>query len=493
MKRVLLNFICMVLLLDVSNAFGITISGDHYTDIHVNTNMVIENNGHIYGDIYFDGGYNLTIVNHGDIIGQFFTVPGATVMQSVDSADDINIINNLIGHTIDVYHAGNLNMADLIAISGNASEIVINDSTLVIDRYIPNENPPIHLNNSVSIRINGSCLVESGTVLENINGVPNVEIFGADPMYIATGYPDGDKLNVKLARQTNYSIVFGGALGNYLDSLRDANARDKLISNLDRAGNRRELNHILNNSAHVHPVLLATPIKIFNTMDDMLIFNDTDALASISPLYITSDDFSMWGGKLNVSGMVHDNIFARLGVYGGMLNYDGKFDEYNSTLYGGNFDVAYVDKDFYVGTYGKLSYAQFNDIDVLHNGKVTKDPHGIVGQFGFDSGPIFGVLSDVRIAPFVGGIIDYANVLNDTDTDFNARAGVEATVDTVQDGNKYMVGMRAFIQTDGGIYAMLRSNMLSIADGVGGGINLGVLYNDSVVSYKIGLDINFLF
>lgn len=493
MKRVLLNFIYVTLLLDISNAYGLDIYGEYLPDIHITGNTVIENNGNICGNIYFDGGYNLTIINHGNISGQFFTVSGATVTQSVDSADDINIISNLSGYTIEVRNADNLNMADLIAISGNASEIVINDSTLVIDRYIPNVNPVIYLNNSVSIHINGAYLVESGTVLENIDGTPDVDIFGNDPMYIAATSIDGDKLNVRLSRQTNYSIVFGGALGDYLDSLRDADSHDKLITNLDRAGNRHELNRMLNSSARVHPILLTKPMKIFNTMDDVLIFNDTDAMASISPFYIISDEVSMWGGKANISGMINDNIFARFGIYGGMLNYDGEFDEYNSVLYGGNFDVSYVDKDFYFGTYGKLSYAQFNDIDVFHNGHITKDPHGIAGQFGVDAGPIFHTLNEIRIAPFVGGIVDYANVINDTDTDFNVRAGVEATLDTSQDGNKYMVGMRASVQTDGALYAMLRSNMLSIADGVGGGINLGILYNDSVVSYKIGLDINFLF
>ena len=82
---------------------------------------------------------------------------------------------------------------------------------------------------------------------------------------------------------------------------------------------------------------------------------------------------------------------------------------------------------------------------------------------------------------------------NNHTTDFNARAGIEFTVNTAHDGNKYDAGMRTFIQTDGGIYAMIYSNMLSIADGIGGGVNLGALYNDSVLSYKIGLDINVLF
>ena len=73
------------------------------------------------------------------------------------------------------------------------------------------------------------------------------------------------------------------------------------------------------------------------------------------------------------------------------------------------------------------------------------------------------------------------------------RLGAETMVATIQDGNKYGVGLRAYIQTDGSIYAMLNSNMLSIADGVGGGINLGVLYSDSVISYKVALDIKFIF
>ncbi|MBO4746025.1 MAG: hypothetical protein J5613_03075 [Alphaproteobacteria bacterium] len=462
-------------------------------DIYITDDTVIENNGIIRGNIIFNDAYNLDITNHNSIESNFITVAGATITQNITTQNDIHAIDNLTNYTLKVVNADGLNMADLVAMAGGASEVRVTDSLLVLGDDLSYFAAPIYFNHSNTFVINGTNLTQSCTLLSNVHGTPYMTMTDIDPMYVGTPNIVGGELKITLLRQTNYSLVFDGALGQYLDGLRDANADDKLLRKLDRVGTRRAMYDVLNESGRIKPIKLLEPMRVVNTLNDVRVFNNTDSMANIAPMYISSDEFNVIGGTLNVSGKVDDNIFARVGLFGGRMSYSGDLDEYKSWLYGANLDVAYMDKDFYVGTYTTLLYSKFSDISVFDNGKIVKNPNGVSGRFGLDTGPVFVASDEIKIAPFIGGTIDYATILNNHTTDFNARAGIEFTVNTAHDGNKYDAGMRTFIQTDGGIYAMIYSNMLSIADGIGGGVNLGALYNDSVLSYKIGLDINVLF
>ena len=462
-------------------------------NIYITDDTVIENNGIIRGNIIFNDAYSLDITNHNSIESNFTTIDGATITQNVSSQNDIHAIDNLINYTLKVTNADGLNMADLVAMAGGASEVRITDSLLVLGDDLSYFTVPIYFNHSNTFIINGANLTQSCTLLSNVYGTPYMIPTDIDPMYVASSDIVGGELKITLLRQTNYSLVFDGALGQYLDGLRDANADDKLLRKLDRAGTRSAMHNLLNKSGRVNPIKLLKPMQAVNALNDVRVFNNTDAMANIAPMYISSNEFNVIGGALNVSGKMDDDIFARVGLFGARMNYNGDLDEYNSWLYGANLDVAYMDKDFYVGTYNTLLYSKFSDMAVFDNGKIVKNPNGFSGRFGLDAGPVFVASDEIKIAPFIGGTIDYATILNDHSTDFNAHGGIEFTVNTAHDGNKYDAGMRAFVQTDGGIYAMIYSNMLSVADGIGGGVNLGALYNDSVLSYKIGLDVNVLF
>ncbi len=462
-------------------------------NVYITDDTVIENNGIIRGNIIFNDAYNLSITNHNVIESNFMSAPGATVTQIVSNQNDIYGIDNLNNHVLKVQNANMLNMADLIAIAGGVSEMDITDSVLILGDDLSYFTAPIYLNHNDTLFINGTNLTQSCTLLSNIHGAPYMELTDIDPMYVATPDIDGGALKITLLRQTNYSLVFDGPLGQYLDGLRNANADDKLLRKLDNAATRSAMHNVLNKSGRVNPIKLLEPIQIVNALNDVRVFNNADSMANIVPMYISSDEFNVIGGALNILGEVDDNIFARVGLFGGRMNYSGDLDEYHSWLYGANVDVAYMDKDFYVGTYTTFLYSKFSDMSVFDNGKIVKNPSGFTGRFGFDAGPVFEISDEIKITPFVGGTIDYAKILNNHNTDFNARGGIEFTVNTTQDGNKYDAGMRTFVQTDGGIYAMIYSDMLSVADGIGGGINLGALYNNSVLSYKIGADINILF
>lgn len=463
-------------------------------DIHITANTVLENYGTIQGTIIFDGPYSLTVKNHNTIESGFVMANGATITQSVSSLDDAHLIDNAIGHTIAVINADMLDIADIIAISRNASEINIRDSVIFIDGSYTDIDVPISLNNSVGFMVDGTNLEQSCVLLTNITGnTSGAETINVDSMYRASVSLNGGALILNMERETNYSHVFDNSFGEYIDSLRDKNPNDRFVQQLDMAKNRKQLNRVVAKSARAHPILLSKPLQIFNAINDANIFNLDDAMSTIQPFYIYSDEFSGWGGHANISGKVHDNIWGRAGLFAGRLNYDGKIDKYDLTLYGGNVDVAYLNQDFYFGVHGILSYANFDDINVFRNGEIITNPHGVSGRVSADSGVVFNVYDDIKIVPFIGGIIDYANVSGDKDTDLNLRIGTESMITTIQDGNKYGVGLRAYMQSDGSIYAMLNSNMLSIADGVGGGFNVGILYSDSILSYKIALDVKVLF
>ena len=156
-------------------------------DIHITGNTVLENNGVILGHIYFDGPFNLTIINHNSIESDFTMYDNATITQLISSTADINTIGNATGYTINVTNADGLDIADVLAISGNASEINIANSTIFIDEPHINFDIPIHLNNSVSFVVDGSRLGQTCVLLTNIQGnASGTETINVDSMYAAT-------------------------------------------------------------------------------------------------------------------------------------------------------------------------------------------------------------------------------------------------------------------------------------------------------------------
>ena len=460
-------------------------------DVYITNNVTIENYGTILGTIHVDTGYNLSIINH-NIINTDFLSMGATVTQLICNSDDVHVINGLSNYIIKVQNANMLNMADLLSIAGYANQIQISDSSLIVEPDITGEIP-IWLNNGVAFYVTGVTLQDSGVWLSNITGSAVPQPRDIDSMYTVTANIDSGQLVVQVTRETNYSIVFGGELGNYIDSLRLDNPRDKLVARLDMADTRSELKSVLRKSVRTNPILLSKPLKVINSLNDNRIFNNQDSVFSVTPFYIGSDEFNMYGGEIDLSGNVYKNVFAKLGIIGGTLKYDGKTDEYNSVIYGGNIDVEYMDADLYIGLTGLMSYSDFSDMTVFNDDKIVKGPNAIAGKFAIDSGKVFSIMNDAKFALFVGGVVDYAKVLSKLDTDFNLRVGIESGLNTTYDNNNYGFGLRAFVQTNGDIYTALYSNMLSVVDGVGGELNAGILYQDSIWSYKIGLDINFVF
>ncbi|MBO4700873.1 MAG: hypothetical protein J5620_03960 [Alphaproteobacteria bacterium] len=487
---------------------GLDISGDYTFGDEIDTNeeihivglCSIKNYGVLRGTIIIDSGATVRFQNFGEITSVFNVADDVAIIQNVTSADDMHTLGNLAGHTV---HVSTLNpdgtkdildMADFIDFVAGASSVEVESGAFMIGSNVPDNNIPINVNNRTTFYINGLPDDWSKPLVKGVVGTPFVETVGIDPMYDVTVDWHGPDLYLSVVRRTDYSAIMPDTnLGNYLDELRDKNPDDKLLNALDNATNRRELNKILSKSARTNPIKLMDAPRSINTFYDSFAMDDVAFGIIARPFYISADDFYFVGGAVNVAGKIANNTVGTVGIIGGMLKYNGDYDDYNGNLYGGNIGIRYMDDDFYLRAFGTVSYAIFDDIYAFDGTHMVQDVNGVGGVATVDTGLVYQVMDELKLIPFVGARVDYASVLNDTKIDGVARAGINANVDTDVDGNKYKFGARLFGQTDGAVYGGIYTDMMSTVDGVGGGASVGVLYDDMGLSYKLELNVKFEF
>jgi len=468
--------------------------------IHITHTCDVINYGVLRGTIIIDSGAAVTFQNFGTIESNFDLQGTATVVQNVTSQNDMHVLGNLSGHSVHVDTRNldgtknRIDMADFVNMIAGASSVEVESAEFLVGMNVPDNSVPINVNNSTTLYVNGLPSDLSKPLVKGISGTPFVETIGIDPMYDVTVDWFASDLYLRVVRRTDYSAIMPDTnLGNYLDDLRDENPDDKLLSALDAAPDRKTLNRILSESVRVNPIKLMDAPKSINTFYDSIAIDDVAFGIIARPFYIASSDFGFIGGAINVTGDIAKNIVGTIGINGGMLKFNGDYDEYSGVLYGGNIGVRYVDDDFYLRAFGTMSYASFSDINAFDGTRMVQNVNGINGMGAIDAGLVYCAMDELKLVPFVGVRIDYASVLNDTKTDVSARAGLNANVDTDMDGNKYKFGARIFGQTDGALYAGIYTDMMSTADGVGGGASFGLLYDDMGLSYKLELNIKFEF
>ncbi len=471
--------------------------GENYTEnIDVDDSLTITNYGTLSGNVIFMGPYAVKIYNYGVISGNFDC--GAkchTIIQEIHNSASVNPIPNLSGHIIFAYndYTDHIDMADLISAAGNAYEIHLGDGVFEVGT-----NVPVFPNN-IKITSDGVEFLITGipddlsqpliTHVVNSNVISQTTFLSEEYAMTHSAKWIDDSLYIFNSLYTNYEVVIGDALGNYLDSLRDENPNDKLIVALDAIDSRADMAMILEKSVRTNPINLMNPIISFNS-HDLIKFEPGTV---ITPFYLHSDDFVIMGANINLSGKISDSLMGNIGFIGGAIDYSSDYDDYSGALYGGNIGIQYIDDRYYVNAYGKFIYAMFNDLDVFHNGTVIRNPSGFGADLVTDFGLVYRVYDDINVIPFVGVRADYASVVSETKTDFNLRMGAKVENTDNTDGNSYSAGGKIFVQTDGAIYGGGYMDMMSNADGVGGGFDVGVLYDDMGISYRIALNRKIIF
>lgn len=469
-------------------------NGVYNDDIYISESGVIKNYGTLNGTIHTNG-YTIKIENYGEINSEFDVPNAALVTQAVNDETGLRKIYNLAGHNIEVNMTDEIDMAEFVNFISGAGDVSANGAHFIVGANVPDNDVKIHVGNGTNFYVTAIPDDLSQPVVRNIwpLGTTFVDQRGIDPMYIVDGRLVGHNLYVDLSRQTDYSIAIGGDLGEYLDELRVIDADDKLLYALDRAQDRASMNHILDKSAHTNPIKLMDASRSINTFFDSMAIDDIRFGFVARPMYIFGGDYSFVGGAGNITGKIANHTIGTAGIVGGMLRYDGDYDKYSGALYGGNLGIQYMDSDFYLRGYAVVSYATFNDANVFDGARMVRDVNGIGAMAVADFGLPFAIGEEMKLVPFVGARAEYASVLDDATTDINLRGGLNFYVDTNTDGNLYKIGARVLGQSDGVIYAGIYTDMMSTADGVGGGLALGALHDDMGMSYKIELNIKFEF
>lgn len=470
-----------------------------YEDIHITGSGVIENHGALHGNITIDSGMAVAFQNFGQITSNFTVLGNAMVVQNITSGDDLRAIGNLSGHTVHVDTSipggkNILNMADFVNLIAGASSVEVESGAFMVGANIPDNNVVINVNNNTVLYINELPDDLSRPLVKGVVGTPFVETVGLDPMYDVTVNWVGSDLYLSVVRRTDYTEVLeDDNLGDYLQELRNNNSDDRLLSALDGATDRAGMNSLLAKSVRTNPIRLMDVPRSINSFYDSMPIDDVAFGVIARPFYISGGDFYFVGGAANVTGTIAEHTVGTVGFTGGMLKYNGDYDEYNGALYGGNIGVRYMDEDFYLRGFGTVSYAKFNDVYAFDGVRLIRNVNGFGGASVLDAGLVYHVMDELQLVPFIGVRGDWASVLNDTKFDVAARAGINATVDTDMDGNKYKFGARLLGQSDGTFYGGIYTDMMSTADGVGGGASVGILYDDTGFSYKLELNVKFEF
>ncbi|MCR4917861.1 MAG: hypothetical protein K5912_02865 [Alphaproteobacteria bacterium] len=396
------------------------------------------------------------------------------------------------GSVIDVQNVTRGDLATIIRNNAGASKINITNSSLILRPNINTYGAQIVINSSVLFLVEGVNKTGDTVLLQNIvqNGMPIVNIENIDPMYVSVPNISSNSISVHTVRQTNYSVVFGGGLGAYLDAGRANNPNDNLLIALDSATNRNELNRIVRSSARLNPGKLMDSVSSMNSLMTSDWASGGKSGLGLKPLYVYSKEYSVMGANVNFAFDISKYLHGTIGGQFGKIEYSDKYDDWSGNVYGGNIGLLYQDNSIYFKTVGVFSSVNFDGPNVYDGTELGAKPKGTNGFLVVDGGPVFVFMNGAAsIIPFVGGSVEYTKVLKNTTTDFLARAGMNIGVGSRVDGNRYGYGLRAWAQTNGDIYGGLYTDMFSTVDGIGGQLNFGVLHNnDTGTSFRLSID-----
>ena len=486
--------------LDIDPYGGYIFTDDIDEDINIVGSGLIQNYGILRGNITIGSGFMVTFQNFGQITSNFNVAVPDMVEQYITSVDDLHVLGNLSGNTVNVNVLNSdgtkniIDMADFISFIAGASSVEVESGAFTVGANVPDNSVQINVNNNTVLYITSLPDDLTRPLVKGISGTPIVEPLGLDPMYDVTPNWIGSDLYLSVVRRTGYSDILGNnALGNYLDELRNKKPGDKLLNALDAAANRAEMKRVLSRSGRTNPIKLMDAPRTINTFYDSMAMDDVAFGFVARPFYVSGADFYFIGGGANVSGKISDHTIGTVGFVGGMLKYNGDYDEYNGAMYGGNIGVRYMDNDFYLRAFGTVSCVMFHDVYAFDGAHLVNDANGWNAMSVVDAGLVYAIGEEIKLIPFIGARVDYASVLHDTKTDGAARAGANLNVDTDMDGNKYAFGARVFGQSDGAIYGGIYTDMMSTVDGIGGGVSAGLLHDEIGWSYKLELNIKFEF
>ncbi len=484
------------------NIFSDTVfndSGEYKFDsINVNNSVFVHNQGALSADFYIADNVSLTLKNSGNIHGTFYLGENAELTQIISSPADVTFINVAGNFNIVVSDANNIPLNALM--NSDADHITIHDSSLVLYNsasvaYYKNSSPAIEISGNVNIFLSNNFEISDIPVLSNLSGIGNISVYAYNnnPLYkILPNIIDGN-LYLSSVRETDYTKILNDPVGGFINTLRDINPRDPLVTALDNAGDLNAINDIISDSVSVNPINIMRPVRAINSLLAADRIPDDPGM-EIQSLYIVSDTINGYGifGRGHI--MAGNNTNIAIAGYSYTTDYDDDINMFSVLAYGGNIKVFHRINDTYsISAVTGATFAESRTGPILNKSNITRNPAGISLYGRADITTTIYSSGITRVMPFAGIGYDRATVLSDTDFNLTGHIGIDTEYSFEIDGIIYKSDMRIGFDTSGNINANGKISFKSVMDNIGGDIGIGVIRYDDVngIIIRTGISVGF--
>lgn len=460
-----------------------------------NNNVLLENYGYINTDVILNSA-DLFIKNTGDFKGNFYLYNNSAVFQVIDDTTVFNPIgfNTDYGLVVEDMQ-DELKIADVFDFVRGAKSVSVKNSTIDLS------GSDLHNLKNLNLIVDGvvvlkldslSGLSQDGVLFSNVDGQAQIylNVDNADVLFSDFAYLDGGKIIVQKKRETDYSKVLNGNVGDFLDGLQQSGKNNALMNQLDNAENFDSFAAVMNNSVVFNTGKLFYPIKVLNARNkNDFVLNKIGADAFV----LLNDEFNFYGVDLNVA-MGNDKNYLYVGGQYSVLKYSSDVDKFDAKNYlldvGGRVSLL---PGVFINTELGFGIADYDVGEVVINNEVYNNPKLMSGYFVLDAGCSFNVTDLIRFIPFVGTEYNLYYTDEITEKELLIRGGAEMLYTHEMLGIRYNYGARLVASSYDGFYLSVLGGFWSQMDLVGGNIELSAIRIDDRFSYKVSLGANIKF
>ena len=460
------------------------------SDIVVMGSHILVNNGVVDTDIEICDGCRLEIYNRGVFSADFSLGNNASVVQVMSDADDLSGLDINVDYSIRVDSADGLRLSDIMRVGLAANEILLTDSFIVWDEYNFDTNM-LKLFGDIKLEFNDIETALGRVVLSDVSPDAYVQImYGGvvNPLFALKTYVDGSDVYSVLVRETDYTKILDKNLGGFINSLRGRDETTGVLSVLDNAISIDGINQIMADSVRIAPINLMNYVSVINAFN----LNGFNSGFGVRGDYIVFDDFSSYGVTTGVNMDARD---IRLGVrlYSSLMSMENFGDSFSGVMLGGDIDTFYEsDMGFMRGRIG-ANMTQFNIYGVFDGVSSVDNPVGYSSYVAFDIGRRNEFDNGIHLSPYVGGTVNWVNILGQNESEYVGRFGADVGYDFEEMGIKYDYAVRMSFDTNADLFIGGRVEFMSVWDSVGGYAEAGYINNKTGQGYKISAGVNFAF
>lgn len=464
------------------------VSGGEFavSDIVVMGSHIIVNDGFIESDIEINDGCRLEIYNRGIFNASFSLGNNASVVQVISNESDLSSIDFDVNYSVRIDGVDGLRLSDIMRVGSGAEEILLTDSFVVWDVYDLNLDN-LKLSGDIKLKFNDIESIQGRSIISNVAPGAHVQIVSDETqktIFAINTYVENENLYMHLVRETDYTKIFDNNLGGFINSLRLDGSANGLVDALDDAISMDDVDKIMAESVRIAPINLMDSVTIIN----MFNMNDFGDGFGVRGTYVMADDLDVYGVAFNTDV---SNIGVR--IYANGISTENYGDKYSGLMFGGDLRAHYEnDIGFVRGMVGG-SVTSFDISNVFDGIKAIDNPTGYSMYAVFDVGRRFEFDTGFYFAPYFGGTVNYVAVLNQNESEYLGRTGVEAGYSFEMLGIEYDYSVRTNLDTNTGAFIAGRIGFMSVMDMIGGYAEIGYINNEIGQGYKItaGIDLKF--